>query len=982
PSLRIEYQPQDAGSAPPTILDSGSARTNIWDSDGTGIGLGDAVVIGGLNLSGDQIENIRASELTLNTAGAISVQNLSESDTDGIPGTFRLSAEGAVVFDAGPSVFNVLTVESSTRVDVDVAVTTDAGALTILADASLTGSPGDLMVSSTGSLSTDHAPLVIVANDLDLNGSISVGTSSVEISDSNGPGMGLGTSSIIAGLNVDGDELARISAGQLKFTSGGELRVGGVNITHVNGSVELTAGDRVTFDNAASFFNAILVAGGDGVDVQVALNSLSGGVIIDADADPFDDDGTLAVAAGAVIDSNGAHLTVTANDLDLSGVLLASGSSIELNDSDGTGIGLGAAIVPAGINLSSSELALVSGDTVTLRTSGNLVVDGLDVTATDNVVGNVILETGDSVRIQNGPSVFGAVTLNANDGVQFETSIETVRGDLRINSDANGLAEFDDGIRFASGVAVRAAGSLILDSRTPMTADGSLVLSAGSDLVIHDDLSALGATLLHADSDADRTGTLHLESDVTIDTSGFDLTIRVDDLALATGSGTNSGAAETRIETSSVIDIGLGAVDPVALFEPLLIDATEVNALLTTGQLTIGSTTSGRILVHELDVGSRDFALISGSTIDDDGDGTSHLSTAGTLTLQSSAQIGDVATSGIEGLNVSAASVIVSGVGGGDLQLTNHVALDASYLVSTSGSGIRLVQLHQDLLVDVIDDSGGSVVLIAETGGIEDLAADSRVNIFADSVLVSAATGVGQLDAFELQTEQLAANATTGGVNIQNQALDTLVVTNVTAVSGDVVLSQVGGQRLELQQVSVGMGLIDVSNSGGELLVIDLVSSGVGHQVTLRTIGSGSATIGSVVADGNSVRIESAGAIDENVSDDATSDIVADTLELQAVLGIGGLRGLDVTAANLEGETVAGGIDLQVLAVTAVSVGSLQAGAGNIALAQTGNRELVIHSAVADSGSISIDLQSGQLLKKKPAEQDRAGQGPTAPELK
>lgn len=33
-------------------------------------------------------------------------------------------------------------------------------------------------------------------------------------------------------------------------------------------------------------------------------------------------------------------------------------------------------------------------------------------------------------------------------------------------------------------------------------------------------------------------------------------------------------------------------------------------------------------------------------------------------------------------------------------------------------------------------------------------------------------------------------------------------------------------------------------------------------------------------------------------------------------------------------------------------------------------------------GSISIDLQSGQLLKKKPAEQDGAGQAPTAPESK
>ena len=405
PSLRIEYQPQVTGTEPPTILDSGSARTTIRDSDGTGVGLGDAVILDGLNLSGSQVENIRASDLFVETAGGITVQNLLESETNSIAGDFRLTANDLVRFDVASSVFNALTVESSTGVLVDVPVSTDAGPMTIVADVTLAGGTGDLVVSSTGSLATNDGTLEVVANDVQLAGLINSGNGTAVFVDSDGSGIGLGTSNLAAGLNLDNDELARISAEHLQMTTTGDIRVGGVTLTHINGTVEIASGHQITFEDSLSEFNAVVIAANDGVDVQVTLHSHAGGLTIDADADALDNDGTLSVSGS--INSSAGPLSVTADDVILNGTLASGGFPTVLIDSDGTGIGLGAAAVVGGLNLDNSELERMTAADATLRTNGSTHVDGVGSAATLNIAGNLILETGGGVRFLNAASVLG-----------------------------------------------------------------------------------------------------------------------------------------------------------------------------------------------------------------------------------------------------------------------------------------------------------------------------------------------------------------------------------------------------------------------------------------------------------------------------------------------------------------------------------------------------------------------------------------------
>ena len=118
---------------------------------------------------------------------------------------------------------------------------------------------------------------------------------------------------------------------------------------------------------------------------------------------------------------------------------------------------MGAAAVAGGLNLDNSELERMTAADATLRTNGSTHVDGVGSAATLNIAGNLILETGGGVRFLNAASVFGSLTVQANDGVQFEASVTTNQGDLQIVADANDTAESDDTIQFASGVSVQAA---------------------------------------------------------------------------------------------------------------------------------------------------------------------------------------------------------------------------------------------------------------------------------------------------------------------------------------------------------------------------------------------------------------------------------------------------------------------------------------------------------------------------------------------
>ena len=144
-----------------STLNSGAATTTITDSDGTGIGFGTTEVLNGLNLSGDELQVITATGLTLNSAGNITVHDITATNNVNITGTTTLnSTGGAINFSTLASTFKALDVNAADGITVGVAVATDTGALALDGDSNNAANVNDNIalnaaLTSAGALTLD-----------------------------------------------------------------------------------------------------------------------------------------------------------------------------------------------------------------------------------------------------------------------------------------------------------------------------------------------------------------------------------------------------------------------------------------------------------------------------------------------------------------------------------------------------------------------------------------------------------------------------------------------------------------------------------------------------------------------------------------------------------------------------------------------------------------------------------------------------------
>ena len=77
---------------------------NITDSDGGGIGFGDTA-LGGFQLSGTELQLLTATTLELATAGNVTVDNISATNSNTVT-NLTIDAVGAITFASAASTFN------------------------------------------------------------------------------------------------------------------------------------------------------------------------------------------------------------------------------------------------------------------------------------------------------------------------------------------------------------------------------------------------------------------------------------------------------------------------------------------------------------------------------------------------------------------------------------------------------------------------------------------------------------------------------------------------------------------------------------------------------------------------------------------------------------------------------------------------------------------------------------------------------------
>ena len=238
-------------------ISSGQAVTK-FDSDASGIGLGNVSSGGGFNVSGSELQRVSALELTLLTQGDITVAGITDPESDNID-VIILDAAGTITFTDTASIFNTLDVQAQAGVVINADLTTDVGELMFNTDpdsisggsggitfgndvtvtsatvltlgggnGSLTGAgnvniqaedgitfnsslntagitqiisdvsrdgTGDLIIAADTTIATDSNPLYLTVNDLHLVGLLDSGTDNTTITVSDNADIALGTGS-------------------------------------------------------------------------------------------------------------------------------------------------------------------------------------------------------------------------------------------------------------------------------------------------------------------------------------------------------------------------------------------------------------------------------------------------------------------------------------------------------------------------------------------------------------------------------------------------------------------------------------------------------------------------------------------------------------------------------------------------------------------------------------------------------------------
>jgi len=620
--------------------------TTIIDSDGTGIGLGDTGILNGLNISGAELQNIFATTLELDTAGSIVVDDIQPAQSQNAA-TVVLDAGGNISFINNPSTFNALSALADDGISVDRNLTADTGdmsldgdannvsdgtdsimfaagvqldsagsltldatsggmagagvltlraasgiainadlpvggLLTINADTDAAGG-GNLTIPATVAVNASGNAVQITANDLDLQGTLS--GSIVTITDSDGPGIGLGASTVFGGMNIDGAELQRITATELELHTAGFITVD--DITALNSqnanAVVLAAHGSVAFINNSSVFNALSVLADDGITINRNISTDSGNMLLDGDANnAFNANDSIQFASGVQLSSSGnmllesttgdmagaGPLTLTArngieirdslataglltidadsgnagignltigagadvnsagnpiqiNANDLDLLGTLAGGTVTITDSDGTGIGLGSTDITDGLDISGAELQRITATMLALNTIGSVIVDDISAPNSQNA-GSVVLAAHGSVAFINSPSVFNDLSVLADNGITVNQDISADSGNMSLDGDADNAADGSDGILFADGVQLDASGSMTLESTTgAMTGAGALTLIAGSGINLQNSLTTAGDLLMDGDVTVAAGSSVRAGTDLTVSDGHF-----------------------------------------------------------------------------------------------------------------------------------------------------------------------------------------------------------------------------------------------------------------------------------------------------------------------------------------------------------------------------------------------------------------------------------------------------------------------------
>lgn len=786
---------------------------------------------GGISSAGDLTLNAR-SGVTINdnltTTGALAIN----ADTNNNGSSLLTIAAGAAVSTGG----NTLSITAS-DINLSGTINSGAAATTILVSAGGTiglGATAGSMTISGAELQNITATGLVIGDAT--NGNITVdgvtaansnnvsGTVTLNATAAGASVSFVNTASTFNAVTVNADD--RISVNANVTTDIGHLRLDGDADDTADGNDDIQFAAGVTVTAANTMFldaknggmtgaAALTLNAGNGITLGDSLTT-AGTTIIDADTND-NGSGTFTLSASMALSTTGNALTMTADDIALSGTLNSGSAATTLLVSDGGTIGLGA--TAGGMTISGAELQNITANGLTIgdSTTGNITVNGITAANSNNISGTVTLNAAadnSSASFVTAASTFNALDVNADDRVAVNVNVTTDTGDLALDGDVDNSADVNDDITLAAGVTIASAGSLTLDATSGnMTGAGAVTLNANNGITLNDSLTTAGTTVIDADDDTNGSGTFTLAASATLSTTNNALQVIANKIVLS--GATTSGTQSTTLTPTNSAAIDLGSATDAAgnTFE---LSAAELQSI-TAAALTIGDASAGAITVTA-DVtpgaaggtGVTTLHLLSGSTVTATGAGIveNNLSVTAAGAVTFSAATTDIGTLAVD-------------TSTGDIAFTDSNGFGVGTVGSVTG----------------VDTASGSVSLTATTGNI-------TVNNTA------AANDIGATGTITLHASaDNAAINILAGADVESTGGTHTYTADDIEITGTITAT---GRTVNLASTTAG-DAIDVGDpgGGGDNVANTLELAGAEIQnITATDLNIGGATAGSMTVEG------------------------------------------------------------------------------------------------------------------------------------
>ncbi|MDA1048791.1 MAG: filamentous hemagglutinin N-terminal domain-containing protein, partial [Verrucomicrobia bacterium] len=624
--------------------------------------------------------------------------------------------------------------------------------------------------------------------------------------------------------------------------------------------------------------------------------------------------------------------------------LLAADAILEVGEASGGKITLDLSGLLGGTADNSGSIDVASSTTQ----GGGATILGEQVAVSGTVdasgaTGGGLVRIGGDYQGQNA-NLSNAQTTNISGTISADSSLNGDGG--RVIIWADGVTTFIGDLS-ATGSGSGSGGFAEVSGKNILNFEGSVDLSSASGVSGTLLLDPTNITIKDVVSHTSITGSTTLEPSAA---AGSVISLSTLNTALASSNVIIQTSAGGGSETGNIsVDSGL--------------------AITGSNDLTITADGDITMISGSINLGSGDLSVTAGNTRTD-----------GTILLFSSITVGDLVLVADDAIQVTGAVDVSNGGGtiSGTVSQTagsvtiNNITTPATISSSTNNGNVT-IQGSGNLSINSITAGTAQVSVTSTAGSVIDHASDTTADITADTVILSAATGLGSSAAIELASAISISASSTGSGNIDIDHVadaSTSITTIVQTGTGNILFDQTGSQALAItNNATAAAGNLTLTTDG----TFALASTSVTGDMSLTSSGA--------ITDTGTITVSGTTTLASGAANDITFDTASNNFGTVITTNGNNVILVDTNAIALGASTVSGNFgvtaggaitDSGILAVTGTS--SFTAGAnaitldsandftGAVSLSNTGSNNVIIDDAnnltlgtVTVGGNFTVD---------------------------